>query len=51
MRTKRRTKVMIFIIIATSFIDYYINTVVELICITFNGGIIHKELQLVVKTT
>lgn len=41
---------MIIIIIATSIIDCYINTVVELICITYNSGIMCKEWQLVVKT-
>ncbi len=41
---------MIIIIIAIIIIDSYINTVLELMCIAFDGGIVYNELTLVIKT-
>lgn len=41
---------MIIIIIVIIIIDSYINTVLELMYITLNGGIIYNELTFVIKT-
>lgn len=46
--TKGNTKAMIIIIIVIIIIDCYINKFLEL-WITFHRGILHNDLQLVVK--
>ena len=47
-RTKRSRKATITIIIII-IIDCYINTMLELISIRFNGGTMHRDLQLLFK--